>query len=95
MFSKKSSMGVILLLCFTLLLSACSSEASKTNTASEGTQTPAADLKITPFNAGENGLFSVTSSLIEGPNEVLLVDAQFEKNNAEQLVKMIRDTGKK
>ncbi|GIO00413.1 MBL fold metallo-hydrolase [Brevibacillus laterosporus] len=95
MFSKKSSIGVILLLCFTLLLSACSSEPSKTNTASEGTQKPAAELKITPFNPGENGLFSVTSSLIEGPSEVLLVDAQFEKNNAEQLVKMIRETGKK
>jgi glyoxylase-like metal-dependent hydrolase (beta-lactamase superfamily II) len=88
-------MGVILLLCFTLLLSACSGTDSTTDTSSEGTQTPAADLIITPFNPGENGLFSVTSSLIEGPNEVLLVDAQFEKNNAEQLVEMIRDTGKK
>ncbi|MDN9008975.1 MBL fold metallo-hydrolase [Brevibacillus laterosporus] len=95
MFSKKSSIGVILMFCFTLLLSACSSEPSKTKTASEGTEKPAAELKITPFNPGENGLFSVTSSLIEGPSEVLLVDAQFEKNNAEQLVKMIRETGKK
>ncbi|NGP58551.1 MBL fold metallo-hydrolase [Paenibacillus thiaminolyticus] len=95
MFSKKSSIGIILLFCITLLLSACSGEASTANTASEGTQTPAVDLKITPFNPGEKGLFPVTSSLIEGPNEVLLVDAQIEKNNAEQLVKMIRDTGKK
>lgn len=95
MFSKKSSIGIILLLCITLLLSACSGKASTANTASEGTQTPAVDLKITPFNPGEKGLFPVTSSLIEGPNEVLLVDAQIEKNNAEQLVKMIRDTGKK
>ncbi|MDK8181752.1 MBL fold metallo-hydrolase [Paenibacillus sp. UMB4589-SE434] len=95
MFNKKSSMGVILLLCFTLLLSACTGEASTKNTTSEGTQAPTTDLKITPFNPGENGLFSVSSSLIEGPNEILLVDAQFEKKNAEQLVKMIRDTGKK
>lgn len=97
MFRKKSSMGVILLLCFTLLLSACAGKANTTNNTSDEAKkpAPAAELKITPFNPGENGLFSVSSSLIEGPNEVLLVDAQFEKSNAEKLVKMIRDTGKK
>lgn len=100
MSSKKSAVGVIVLLCFTLLLSACSNAANKTNTADTAntaseTQAPAADLKITPFNPGEKGVFAITSSLIEGPTEVLLVDAQFEKNNAEQLVQMIRDTEKK
>lgn len=54
----------------------------------------AADLKITAYNPGEDGLFSVTSSLIEGPTEVILVDAQFEKDDAQDLVKMIRESGK-
>ncbi|MGG0811651.1 MBL fold metallo-hydrolase [Paenibacillus alvei] len=97
MFSKKSSIGVILLLSFTLLLSACAGKANTANNASEEAKkpVPAAELKIMPFNPGENGLFPVSSSLIEGPKEVLLVDAQFEKSNAEKLVKMIHDTGKK
>jgi len=96
MFQKKSSIGVMLLLCFTLVLSACAGKANTTNNESkEEPKKQAAELKITPFNPGENGLFSVSSSLIEGPKEVVLVDAQFEKSNAEKLVKMIQDTGKK
>ena len=54
----------------------------------------AADLKITDYNPGENGLFAVSSSLIEGPSEVILVDAQFERDDAEDLVEMIQATGK-
>ncbi len=54
----------------------------------------AADLKITHFTPGEGSLFPVSSNLIEGPNEVLLIDAQFEKDDAEQLVGMIKATGK-
>ncbi|WP_341280198.1 MBL fold metallo-hydrolase [Paenibacillus sp. FSL H8-0537] len=106
MLSKKSSIGVILLVCFMFILSACSGTASTantetnaatatTNTASEENKAPAVDLKITTFNPGESSIFPVSSSLIEGPNELVLVDAQFQKNDAEQLVKMIRDTGKK
>lgn len=54
----------------------------------------AADLKITAYNPGEDSLFAVTSSLIEGPTEAILVDAQFEKDDAQELVKMIQDSGK-
>ena len=54
----------------------------------------AADLTITNFTPNEGSLFPVASSLIEGPNEVILVDAQFEKDDAEQLVEMIKATGK-
>lgn len=55
----------------------------------------AADLTIRSFSPNEGSLFPVSSSLIEGPNEVILVDAQFEKDDAEQLVELIRETGKK
>jgi glyoxylase-like metal-dependent hydrolase (beta-lactamase superfamily II) len=58
------------------------------------TTASAADLTITNFTPNEGSLFPVASSLIEGPNEVILVDAQFEKDDAEQLVEMIKPTGK-
>lgn len=54
----------------------------------------AADLTITAFTPNEGSLFPVASNLIEGPNEVILVDAQFEKDDAQQLVDMIKATGK-
>ncbi|PCK18934.1 MBL fold metallo-hydrolase [Bacillus pumilus] len=98
MFKLKSVIGFTLGLCFMLLLSACASNEDTKNTATDNKNTAdkqAVNLKITTFNPGDNGVFAVTSSLIEGPKEVILVDAQFEKDNAEKLVKMIRDTGKK
>ncbi|MEX0302803.1 MAG: MBL fold metallo-hydrolase [Leisingera sp.] len=55
----------------------------------------AADLKVTEYNPGENSLFAVTSSLIEGPSEVILVDAQFERDDAEDLIQLIQATGKR
>ncbi|MGE6630902.1 MBL fold metallo-hydrolase [Bacillus sp. NPDC077027] len=98
MFKLKSVIGFTLGICFVLLLSACGSNTDTKNTATNNKNTAdkqAVNLKITAFNPGDKGVFAVTSSLIEGPKEVILVDAQFEKDNAEKLVKMIRDTGKK
>ncbi|MDC0739329.1 MBL fold metallo-hydrolase [Cognatishimia sp. SS12] len=54
----------------------------------------AADLDITVFNPGTASLFPVVSSIIEGPSEVILVDAQFQTNDAQTLVDMIKATGK-
>ena len=51
-------------------------------------------LQITTFKAGESSIFPVSSNLIEGPNELLLVDAQFQRNDAQQLVEMIKAKGK-
>lgn len=109
MFKKKSLLSIAFLLCLTVVLSACGAASTpnaakedQTNKAAENqtnankdTQAPAVDLKITTFNPGEASIFAVASNLIEGPTEVLLVDAQFQKNDAETLVKMIKDTGKK
>lgn len=52
-------------------------------------------LKVEVYNPGEKSLFPVTSTLITGESEALLVDAQFQNNDAEALVKMIKDSGKK
>lgn len=54
----------------------------------------AADLAVMPFNPGANSIFAVTSTVIEGPTEVLLVDAQFEKDEAQELLKRVQATGK-
>ena len=54
----------------------------------------AADLDLTVYNPGEKSMFPVSSTLIAGPKEAILVDAQFQKNDAEAVVKMIKDSGK-
>lgn len=54
-----------------------------------------ADLKLDVYNPGEKSLFPVSSEIISGDKEVVLIDAQFQKNDAEALVKRIKDTGKK
>lgn len=51
-------------------------------------------LSIETFNPGTNSIFAVSSSLIEGPTEVILVDAQFQRNDAQTVVDMINATGK-
>lgn len=52
-------------------------------------------LAIYGFNPGESGLFAVSSTIIEGQNEIMLVDAQFQKSDAEFLIEYIKNTGKK
>ena len=55
---------------------------------------PEQPLTVDTFNPGEASLFPVMSSLISGKNEVLLVDAQFQRNDAQVLVDRIRASGK-
>lgn len=52
-------------------------------------------LTLDIYNPGSDATFPVTSVLIAGEKELILVDAQFEKKHAEALVKKIRDSGKK
>ncbi|MDX1459015.1 MAG: Vmh family MBL fold metallo-hydrolase [Marinobacter sp.] len=56
--------------------------------------TLAADLELTVYNPGEEGIFPVTSTLITGPSEAMLVDAQFSTIDGDALVELIRDSGK-
>lgn len=55
----------------------------------------AESLNLDVYNPGENSLFAVSSEIISGPHEVVLIDAQFQRNDAEALVKRIKATGKK
>lgn len=56
--------------------------------------TLAADLELTVYNPGEKGIFPATSTLITGPSEAMLVDAQFSTTDGDALVDLIRDSGK-
>lgn len=46
------------------------------------------------YNPDDKSMFPVTSTLIEGPREAILIDAQFQRNDAQNLVKMIKTGGK-
>lgn len=51
-------------------------------------------LDISVYNPGAKGIFPVASEIISGPHEVLLVDAQFSRSDAQALVERIWATGK-
>lgn len=54
----------------------------------------AAALTLDVYNPGEQAIFPVSSVLVSGAKEAILVDAQFGKSQAEQLVQKIRASGK-
>ncbi len=54
-----------------------------------------ATLATTVFNPQEKSMFPVSSVLITGPNEAILVDAQFQRNDAQSVVELIKKSGKK
>ncbi|SDZ20845.1 MBL fold metallo-hydrolase [Pseudomonas sp. NFIX28] len=51
-------------------------------------------LSLDVYNPGAAAIFPVTSVLVSGQKEAILVDAQFGKSQAEQLVEKIRASGK-
>lgn len=54
----------------------------------------AAPLHLEVYNPQENGIFAVSSTLVSGPTEAILFDAQFSVQDGEKLVKMIKASGK-
>lgn len=54
----------------------------------------AAELSYKVYNPQTQGIFPVTSTLISGEKDAVLVDAQFSVNDAKNLVKIIQDSGK-
>lgn len=55
----------------------------------------ATPLKLEVYNPGERSIFPVSSEIISGPHEAVLIDAQFQRNDAQELVKKIKETGRK
>lgn len=54
----------------------------------------AAALSLKTFNPGAEAIFAVTSTLIYGDHDAVLVDAQFQKQYAEKVVEMVRSSGR-
>lgn len=54
----------------------------------------AGNLKIKVYNPGTKAIFPITSTIIYGDKDAILIDAQFQKQYAEELVKEIKATGK-
>ncbi len=55
----------------------------------------AGPLSVTVYNPGEQGIFPVSSSLVAGDKEAILIDAQFDVQNGQALVDLIKQSGKK
>ena len=54
----------------------------------------AAPLELTPYSPGPQAMFPVSSVLVAGSKEAILVDAQFGVAQADQVVEMVRHSGK-
>ncbi|WP_417067769.1 MBL fold metallo-hydrolase [Niveibacterium terrae] len=52
-------------------------------------------LELQIYNPGENAIFPVSSTIVSGAHEVVLIDAQFQRNDAEELVRKLKAGGKK
>ena len=52
-------------------------------------------LKLDVYNPGTKSMFPVSSELITGQADAVLIDAQFQRNDAEALVQKIKASGKK
>ena len=52
-------------------------------------------LKLEVYNPGASGIFPVSSELITGKTDAIVIDAQFDRASAEQLLKKVQDSGKK
>lgn len=55
----------------------------------------AAPLTLDVYNPGEKAIFPVTSVLVSGAKDAILVDAQFGREQAAQVVEKIRASGKR
>ncbi|OQR92295.1 beta-lactamase [Thraustotheca clavata] len=52
-------------------------------------------LKLTAYNPGTKAIFPVSSVLVSGEKEAILVNAQFGKSQAQEVVDIVRASGKK
>lgn len=63
-------------------------------TAFFATSAMATDLTLDIYNPGEASVFPVSSEIIYGDKDAILIDAQFQKNDAQALVDKIKASGK-
>lgn len=79
-------------------LAGCSQlpQAAHTSRATAGVKEMAeAPLIIGTYNPGEEAIFAVSSTLVQGKKEAVLIDAQFSAADARKVAEMVRKSGKK
>ncbi len=54
----------------------------------------ATPLTLEVYNPGDKGIFPVSSTLLSGEHEAILIDAQFQRSDAEALVAKLKASGK-
>ncbi|MFC0337153.1 Glyoxylase, beta-lactamase superfamily II [Kushneria avicenniae] len=74
-------------------LSACHSDSAGNVDASSADSQAALITRV--FNPGEEAIFAVSSVLVEGEHEAVLIDAQFSAEQARQLAEQIKNSGRK
>lgn len=52
-------------------------------------------LELQIYNPGEKAIFPVSSTIVSSAHEAVLIDAQFQRNDAEALVRKLKAGGKK
>lgn len=57
--------------------------------------TQRAPLQVQPYHPGAKALFQVSSSLVTGEHDAILIDAQFAASDAAHLVQRVRASGKR
>ena len=55
----------------------------------------ASPLTVTVYNPGDKAIFPVSSELVTGDKEAILIDAQFGVNDGQALVDLIKQSGKR
>jgi glyoxylase-like metal-dependent hydrolase (beta-lactamase superfamily II) len=55
----------------------------------------AVPFRIDVYNPGAKSVFPVSASIVEGRRDALLIDAQFQRNDAEALVDRLKASGKR
>lgn len=58
------------------------------------TNAAAAPLHLEVYNPGEKGVFPVSSEIVTGAREAMLIDAQFARSDAEAIVQKLKASGK-
>jgi len=98
---KVMAMRTVMVVALAGVLSACGGKESDVAPAADqqAAQAPAGTiaqpLQVQVYNPGESAIFAVSSELLTGANDAVLVDAQFSTADAAKLVEMIKASGKK
>lgn len=102
-----SRMSLLCISCMTVLgLAACTGPEAQPSASSSpapasppATGSPAepasAPLSVQVYNPGKEGIFQVSSSLVAGKQDAILVDAQFSTHDAARLVELVKASGKR